>query len=112
MVFWTKFNLYSFKADLSNCISSFLYDVKVLFQRCFGKSKLKLYFITCMSEVCVMEEQTELTLEAIGGQNQMVSFVNKFIKHELCFLCYVPTQLFFLFNLNNYFYLWKETNFS
>lgn len=95
MVFWKKFNLYSFKADLSNCISSFLYDVKVLFQRCFGKSKLKLYFITCMSEVCVMEEQTELTLEAIGGQNQMVSFVNKLIKHEPCFLCYVPTQLFF-----------------
>lgn len=52
-----------------------------------------------------MEEQTELTLEAIGGQNQMVSFVNKLIKHELCFLCYVPTQLFFLFSLNNYFYL-------
>lgn len=77
-----------------------------------GKSKLKLYFITCMSEVCVMEEQTELTLEAIGGQNQMVSFVNKLIKHEPCFLCYVPTQLFFLFSLNNYFYLCKETNFS
>lgn len=34
-----------------------------------AKSKLKLYFITFMSEVCVMEEQTELTLEAIGGQN-------------------------------------------
>lgn len=54
-----------------------------------------------MSEVCVMEEQTELTLEAIGGQNQMVSFVNKLTKHEPCFLCYVPTQLFFLFSLNN-----------
>lgn len=36
MVFWTKFNLYSVKADLSNCISSFLCDVKVLFQRCFN----------------------------------------------------------------------------
>lgn len=71
MVFWKKFNLYSVKTDLSNIVYQvvFLCDVKVLFQRCFGKSKLKLYFITCMSEVCVMEEQTELTLEAIGGQN-------------------------------------------
>lgn len=52
-----------------------------------------------MSEVCVMEEQTELTFEAIGGQNQMVSFVNKFTKHEPCFLCYMYQHNYFFYSI-------------